>query len=137
MTSRLPDVIIDFCDESPAEHHDSALTYEAYLLSHYVRRGLGAPPSFRDAIATDDFGGTSIAFINFGRWIVQCQTCRSAVIGCHHTPYFMCVGCGNVGNDGKWLRVTFPVDRESIEERLLQMPGFRTNAITRNWQPGE
>ena len=129
----LPDVIIDFCDVGPMEHHDSNLTFTQFLSVKYNQRGLGTIPDLLNAVTGDDFGGQIDAFVSAGRWMAQCVTCRAAVIACRHQPYFMCPGCGNRPAQ-KWVKVVFPDDIESIDAELLAIPGFRTNAPGRNWR---
>lgn len=75
------------------------------------------------------------AFVNHGRWIVQCPFCPSAQIACDADRRFWCVDCHNQAVGGAWLRVVWPSkrQRELIEALLLQRPDVRT----RNWLPHE
>ena len=145
---RLPDIIVDFCAVGPMEHHDAGLTYPQYIAKRYGERGLGLVPDLAlalEAAASDDpdiragaFGDPVVdALVDSGAWKAICLTCRSAISVCHHVPYFMCVECGNVGFDDKWLRLHFPQDRVALETALLTIPGFRTSAPDRWYRLGK
>ena len=73
------------------------------------------------------------ARINHNRWIVDCPNCAGAEFAWPGEPLFMCLSCFNAHVGGKWLRVTVPVNRLSIERILRVRPDPRT----RNWLPGE
>jgi hypothetical protein len=133
--ARLPDVIVDFCDLAASEHPDYQLGYIKHLSRWHGSRGLGPLP----ALPTSWNLSINLiieAFVSAGRWMAQCPVCKTAVIACHHIPYFMCPGCGN-SPDGEWSVVQFPNERDVIEAELLEIPGFRTNSPDRNWRPGE
>ena len=134
---RLPDLIVDFCDGGPMEHHDAGLTYSQYIAKRYGERGLGLVPDLALAIEEDDFGVPVVdALVDSGAWKAKCLTCRAAIMVCHHLPYFMCVGCGDTEFDDKWLRLSFPPNRVGLEIALLRIPGFRTHAPGRWYRPG-
>ena len=144
---RLPDIIVDFCDVGPMEHHDAGLTYFQYIAKRYGERGLGLVPDLALALAvaeSDDpdiragaFGDPVVdALVDSGAWKAKCLRCRTAIMVCHHVPYFMCVGCGNTEFGRQWLRLAFPQDRAALEAALLTIPGFRTSAPDRWYQPG-
>lgn len=135
---QLDDMIVDFCDVAGSEHQDAKLSFPQYLGKRYALRGLGTIPDLSVAIETKDFGVTLVAFINQGRWMLQCPVCRSGVWACHHMPYFMCPGCGNAGS-GKWFKAKFPTvkKRQAIESELLKIPGFRSHAPDRNWRAND
>lgn len=73
------------------------------------------------------------AFVNFGRWLVECPRCKFAVPASKRHPAFYCLRCGNRNNGGAALRVTFPKNTELIEYILTRRPEIET----RNWKPGE
>ena len=84
--------------------------------------------------------GEVAARINHGRWLVDCPGCNSALVVDLGQPVFMCVECGNAGNEGKWFAVTVPDNRKAIEDVLLKRPMNGRNpadAKNRNWEPGE
>lgn len=66
---------------------------------------------------------------NWGRWIVECPVCPSALLLQPDDSTFQCWDCGAAG-DTEWPEESM---REGVE-RLLSM---RPNEITRNWEPGE
>lgn len=134
---RLPDKILDFCDLTSEEHEDAGSPYWMHLAKRYVMRGLGEIPDLAAAIEGGGVVGQVAAFISSGRWMVQCLTCRLGAMACQHLAYFICPGCGSAANDGKWTRVKFPEDIEAVEQILMVVPGFRTNAPDRAWLPPE
>ena len=73
------------------------------------------------------------ARVNHNRWIVDCATCNGAEYVFLDRPQFMCLCCFNGAFGGKWLRVTVPSNRASIESILKARPDPRT----RNWTAGE
>lgn len=79
-------------------------------------------------------GGDAVAVTaNHGRWIVTCPDCGGALLAHPADRRFLCVDCGNVGNEGKYRRVIWPADHEEIGELLDARP----DRALRNWQPGE
>ena len=118
------------------QHND--LQPEPYLVMVqriYMGMGFGQLP--------DPSGNTSgeiAARINHGRWLVDCPGCNSALVVDLGQPVFMCVECGNAGNEGKWFQVAIPSNRKAIEAELLKRPMNGRNpaeAVNRNWTPGE
>jgi hypothetical protein len=77
-------------------------------------------------------GQTIHADINWGRWVVRCCWCGSAIVGDPTDPRFACGACMNDGGQWAWMRVQYPVDRVEIERMLMPRPPKR-----RNWKPGE
>lgn len=78
--------------------------------------------------------GKSVAvFVNHGRWIVQCPTCRSAQIAAKSDRRFFCIECDNIVDDKQWLTVDWPADPDAIEAEL----GKRPDPNTQGWHPGE
>lgn len=71
------------------------------------------------------------AFINDGRWIVQCA-CGSAQLANKAVERFFCVECAGEASGGKWVRVVFPPDAVEIEAVLARRP-----TPNQNWRPGE
>ncbi len=66
---------------------------------------------------------------NWGRWIVKCPTCPSALTLEPQTPLFRCTACGSDAE------VVWPPEETVYGvERLLLM---RPDESTRNWVPGE
>lgn len=73
------------------------------------------------------------AFVNHGRWLAQCQTCRSAEYVDLDQLLFMCCACWNFDYGCQWRRVLLPKNWKAIEKLLL----LRPDPDTRNWEPGE
>jgi hypothetical protein len=65
--------------------------------------------------------------VNHGRWIVRCPWCASAELA--SDLYFCSQGCFNGKVGRKYVRVTWPKQREAIEAVLLKRP----DPQTRNW----
>ena len=74
------------------------------------------------------------AYVNAGRWMVECPDCFTAVLIDEDDLLFYCPGCGT---DDQWKRVTMPSERDEIERLLLLRPGWRENSPNRNWLPHE
>jgi hypothetical protein len=74
-----------------------------------------------------------VAYVNHGRWVADCPSCRSAQVVTPNDPRFLCV-CGNADTGGKWLPISFPLpaDMNEIDSLLGKRPD--TN---RNWTPDE
>tara|TARA_Y100000310_G_scaffold275669_1_gene292318 strand:+ start:604 stop:1026 length:423 start_codon:yes stop_codon:yes gene_type:complete len=123
-------------DDYIVQHND--LQPEPYLVMvqrMYMGMGFGQLPD-----PVDNTSGEVAARINHGRWLVDCPGCNSALVADLGHPVFMCVECGNSHNAGKWLAVTIPGNRKAIESELLKRPMNGRNpseAINRNWEPGE
>jgi len=92
--------------------------YLVMVRGMYMRMGFGPLPEPTEA----NISGEVAARINHGRWLVDCPGCNSALVVDLSEPVFMCVECGNAGNDGKWLKVTVPTDLAAIETELLKRP---------------
>ena len=104
--------------------------YRTFLLRCHVKSGLGPLP------APELFGGSLVAYISTGRWVIQCDACLSAVVGEPTDPVFCCTACGS---GGVWKRAIYPPPalKAGIEKVLLMRPGFRNAAPKRNWTPTE
>lgn len=72
------------------------------------------------------------AYVNHGRWIVECPDCASALLACHTDARFLCYECGNIANGGHWRPVAFPRKADVIDQLLMARP-----EKNRNWRPGE
>lgn len=72
------------------------------------------------------------AYINHGRWVVECPDCCGAQFACPDDPRFMCNNCANAMNDGMWRPVLWIKDRAKIEVLLKPRP-----VENQNWRPGE
>jgi len=124
-------------DDYIVQHND--LQPEPYLVMvrrMYMGMGFGPLPDPTEA----NTAGTVAARINHGRWLVDCGGCNSALVVDLSVLVFMCVECGNAGNEGKWFQVTVPSNRKAIEAELLKRPMNGRNpaeAVNRNWEPGE
>jgi hypothetical protein len=68
------------------------------------------------------------AFVNHGRWLVQCE-CASAALTSQTDKRFFCIECGNVIVAGAWRPVQWPEDAEQIEWLLTQ----RANDLQQSW----
>lgn len=96
--------------------------------------------------------GSSVqAFVNFGRWLAQCDRCGNHEYVDPDTPIFFCANCGN-GDSRAARPVEFPPDRERIEAALMARPivlgvgsddmqrtmnGFpQLEGLAREWRPG-
>lgn len=91
------------------------------------------------------------AFVNFGRWLAQCDLCGNHEYVDPDTPIFFCANCGN-GDSRAARPVEFPFDREQIEATLMARPivpgvgkddvqramnGFPAiEGLGREWRPG-
>lgn len=73
------------------------------------------------------------AFVNHGRWMVQCPGCPSACLASRRDHRFFCPECSSALDGGHWLPVRWPENWQTIE-RLL---GARPDRRNRNWLPGE
>ena len=84
----------------------------------YMRMGFGPLPE----PTAGNTSGEVAARINHGRWLVDCSGCNSALVVDLSELVFMCVECGNAGNEGKWFNVIVPRNRKAIETELLKRP---------------
>lgn len=72
------------------------------------------------------------AYANAGRWVVECPDCSGAQMTSPDDRRFLCTLCANVGVDGLWRPVLWPVEAEAIDAALSSRP-----LPNRNWAPGE
>mgnify|MGYP001582552977 CR=1 FL=1 len=75
------------------------------------------------------------ARVNWGRWIVDCPHCNSALDVTSSDTMAICVDCGT-----EWFEVVFPPPQQKrpIERALLKRPGNRAKVFSNsNWTPGE
>lgn len=72
------------------------------------------------------------AYVNHGRWVVECPDCAGAQLASLSDPRFMCNCCGNAGVGGAWRPVIWPKARQGIEDLLEVRP-----PENQNWRPGE
>ena len=75
------------------------------------------------------------ARINWGRWIVDCPHCNSALDVTTADNQAICLDCGT-----EWFAIVFtPTPRKrNIETALLKRPGNRAGIFPHsNWYPGE
>jgi hypothetical protein len=95
-----------------------------FTRQHLLFFGFAAPPTFDSAI------GRVRAFVSDSRWVVACPgpDCNGAQLASTETPYFMCVECANIENNGNWYNVIFHRSRARIESMLLRRP-----KVNRNW----
>lgn len=74
------------------------------------------------------------AFVNDGRWVVQCPDCRSGQLVDPETiERFFCIECLNERVDRQWVPVRYPAEVEEIEAAL----SVRVLWERMNWRPGE
>lgn len=76
------------------------------------------------------------AYMNHGRWLVDCPACRTGWLVRQETPSLLVDVRGGVHTEcscGTVIIVQFPGDMAEID-RLL---GQRSNPENRNWRPGE
>ncbi len=71
------------------------------------------------------------AYVNHGRWVVDCPWCSGAEFAFEEGAFF-CESCRNAGAGGKPIRALFPATRQAIERALDGRP-----VQNRNWRPGE
>lgn len=69
----------------------------------------------------DPEGKPVASFVDFGRWIAQCE-CGGAEAIDPDAPFFYCLCCGNPENEGKPRPVILPEDWQAIERELLRRP---------------
>jgi hypothetical protein len=68
------------------------------------------------------------AYINHGRWVVDCTKCKGAGVASREMQVSCCFDCGQI-----YTSVTFPRNASRIEAVLLK----RSDPATRNWTSGE
>ena len=75
------------------------------------------------------------ARINWGRWLVDCPNCNSALDVTPTDTIGLCLDCGT-----EWFEVVFPPPglKVAVETILLRRPGNRAKIFPHsNWSPGE
>ena len=75
------------------------------------------------------------ARVNWGRWIIDCPHCGSALDVTPSDTTAICVDCST-----EWFEVVFPSaqQKQAIERALLKRPGNRAKVFKNsNWVPGE
>ena len=73
------------------------------------------------------------AYVNHGRWIVECPSCSSAQVASRTDPRFFCSECLNGYAGQEFVAVVWPEDAEAIEAELEKRPQ-KTN---QNWMTHE
>lgn len=75
-----------------------------------------------------------VAYVNEGRWIVDCPDCSGAQYANRSDRRFMCNECANVTIGGLWRPVVWPPAKteQSIEKALAPRPPRNAH-----WLPGE
>lgn len=73
-----------------------------------------------------------LARVDHGRWLVDCDTCKSAEAIWYDAPLMFCRNCRNVSTRGLWRRVAIPKERNDIAALLNQRP-----TPHQNWTPGD
>jgi hypothetical protein len=64
------------------------------------------------------------AYINHGRWVVDCPTCNGAGLTSRTMKVSCCFDCGSV-----YTKIRFPRNAKKIEHVLLKRP----DVASRNW----
>jgi hypothetical protein len=113
-------------EDTNFRNHDGY--YRIVILPQADKVGFTVPPK---AMVSD--AGLLQAFVNDGRWIVQCPDCNGAQPAFDGELLYMCHGCWNISTQHKWRRVTFPPDRVDIEGALE----IRPLSQNRWWKPPE
>ena len=120
---------------------DKILTYEDMFRVDYVSfvRGLAAKKSMHVPAQDGVVSGDAIdAYVNHGRWVVECPDCTGASFVSEIELRFWCLSCGNASVNFAWRSVRMPKDREQIEAVLMFRPAARADrATTRNWTTDE
>jgi len=94
---------------------------------HHQLRSSTAPLS-----AATDPEATVPAYVNHGRWVVDCPDCRNAQLACATDHRFMCNECGNIAVGHLWRPVEWPADSVRIANLLESRP-----RQYQNWNPDE
>lgn len=82
----------------------------------------------------DDFD-LSFAYVNHGRWVVDCRGCNTSWIVRPETPSLLIDAKGGVHTEcscGAVVVAQFPGEKSAIDDLLLSRPD-----VNRNWRPGE
>lgn len=72
------------------------------------------------------------AYVNHGRWVVDCPDCHNAQLACRTDHRFLCNECGNIAVGRRWRPVVWPDDADKIAALLDHRP-----REFQNWMPGE
>lgn len=72
------------------------------------------------------------AYVNHGRWVVECECHGAQRVDFNHPVYF-CLSCENRAFGGRMRPIIIPENYKEIEAALL----LRPDETTRNWLPGE
>ena len=84
-------------------------------------------------LPSDVHGSESVAaFVNDGRWLVQCPSCNGAQWASDADHRFKCDECLNSWCGGVWVRVVWPAQRRQIEALLEARP-----LRAQNWTPDQ
>lgn len=94
---------------------------------HHQLRSSAAPLN-----AATDPEATVPAYVNHGRWVVDCPDCRNAQLACRTDHRFMCNECGNIAVGKLWRPVIWPANARGIEAMLQNRP-----SVNQNWYPEE
>lgn len=122
-----------------AEHRcfgmDEAIpaAYRLHVLIAEESRRLGLvhhPVPLPDSVSDEH---ETFAYVNHGRWVVDCPFCGSAQHAAKTDHRFLCSECGNAEARGAWLPVRWPRDAKKIEQVLDERP----REANRNWRPPE
>lgn len=102
------------------------ISLKAFLTKAWIQaRRRGRMPGFETATETLK------AFVNHGRWIVQCPNgCGTAICPSTIERYFVCITCGTVA-----YHVEFPKVRDMVAIELVLEA--RARLETRNWNGTE
>ena len=111
------------------EDYQSRVPMYTFLAQRWVQQGQQSIPPDVDAPRVGELD----AYINQGRWVVDCPNCSGAVCASKMDPWFFCIYCGVGVYD-----VKFPPDAAAIEAVLLKRPEHDGwFARSRNWRPSE
>lgn len=83
-----------------------------------VKPGFGPPPA--------------VAYVNQGRWVADCPTCRGSELVDPDENFFFCLSCFNRAIANRARRVTFPDFIREID-RVISVRPLRNQ----NWFPQE
>jgi len=105
---------------------------------HIIKKN-GWDDSYK-AFTLQPYGLAANAYINHGRWVVNCPDpeCAGAEVVDPSDPVFMCLSCGNLKNKDiegriRLYSVRFPHNKLQIEKALLE----RKDPCVRNWHTEE
>lgn len=109
----------------------------AERVHHALARRAGSPaPNLTRQTSRQTLAAVEV---NHGRWIVRCplvdpqtgERCGGCQLASLTDARVLCVQCGNHQVGGRWVRVVWPDDPETIERVLLARPRLSTL----NWHP--